>query len=293
MYFVNHVTKTTQWDRPKLPAQPQELTNGSSEAITAAPPSVPSRSSTCSNLRSGSTSNGVPERTHRRHSSEIVVQSNDSPSRKLTEETSSIALRSKSNNESVREQPPSAVTIPSSSSTSVLISNNTDKDNSLTPISPVRQNLDSSVTSAAIALSNVSIECTSPIIKNNTANNNNNNSVTNKKVVNSTNTVNNNIENEGSNSAAIITPSTPDRNGISSPTNNDSVISTDSQTETQAQRCRRSSRNLEDISRRRSSRGTRQSSSTQNNRIGTRPSMDLPSGYGLLLFFFLILYKIN
>lgn len=81
---MNHVTKTTQWDRPKLPAQPQELTNGSSEDII--PPSVPSRSSTCSNLRSGPTTNGVPERTPRRHSSEIAVQSNGSPSRKAPEE---------------------------------------------------------------------------------------------------------------------------------------------------------------------------------------------------------------
>lgn len=187
-----------------------------------------------------------------------------------------IAGRSKSNNESVREEPPS-ITVPSSSSTSVPTSNNTDKDIT-TPISPARQNNDSSVVSAATALSTVSIECTSPGTKNNTANNNNN-SVANKKIVNSTNTVNNNIENEGSNSAA-----TPDRNGVSSPSNNDSIISTDSQTETQAQRCRRSSRNLEDPTRRRSSRGTRQSSSTQNNRVGTRPSMDLPSGYGKLFF---------
>lgn len=85
VYFVNHVTKTTQWDRPKLPAQPQEIVNGSAEEIVA--PSVPSRSSTCSNLRSGPSTNGVPERTPRRHSSEIVVQSNGSPSRKAPEET--------------------------------------------------------------------------------------------------------------------------------------------------------------------------------------------------------------
>lgn len=172
------------------------------------------------------------------------------------------------------------MTIPSSSSTSVSTSKNVDKEIS-TPISPARQNPDTSVISAATALSTVSIECSSPVSKNNTANNNNN-SVAIKKVVNATNTVNNNIENEGSNSAAI--PVTPDRNGISSPSNNDSIISTDSTTETQAQRCRRSSRNLEDPSRRRSSRGTRQSSSTQNNRIGTRPSMDLPSGYGKTFF---------
>lgn len=85
VYFVNHVTKTTQWDRPKLPAQPQEITNGSPEDIIA--PSVPSRSSTCSNLKSGPSTNGVPERTPRRHSSEIVVQNNGSPSRKAPEET--------------------------------------------------------------------------------------------------------------------------------------------------------------------------------------------------------------
>lgn len=87
VYYVNHVTKSTQWDRPtmqaKLVASPQQQQqhNGNhiSEDNVSQAPAGPSKSSTCLNL-----SNGSVDPTGRRHSSEILLnlgKDNCSPSR--------------------------------------------------------------------------------------------------------------------------------------------------------------------------------------------------------------------
>lgn len=101
-YYVNHVTKSTQWDRPKLPAassavspvvSPQAAagkTNGHPNAEDLPLASAgPSRSSTCTNI-----SNGVNEQIARRHSSEVLLNlnsmkdSSSSPSRSIEDPTS-------------------------------------------------------------------------------------------------------------------------------------------------------------------------------------------------------------
>lgn len=81
LYYVNHVTKTTQWDRPthnaNLPAiaaqqSPQQQngthnTSGAEDTTTEAP-AGPSRSSTSINL-----ANGTADGSNRRHSTEILL----------------------------------------------------------------------------------------------------------------------------------------------------------------------------------------------------------------------------
>lgn len=96
VYFVNHVTKSTQWDRPTAPAsQPQQTAqkpqqqstqspsqsqqngNHTAEENTAQPPAGSSKNSTNLNL-----SNGSIDPPNRRHSSEILQNtSKENPSR--------------------------------------------------------------------------------------------------------------------------------------------------------------------------------------------------------------------
>lgn len=81
VYYVNHLTKSTQWDRPTTAAVAVQSTNGHS-AIEELPqvPAGPSRSSTCTSL-----SNGANDSSSRRHSSEVLLnlKENCSPSRSV------------------------------------------------------------------------------------------------------------------------------------------------------------------------------------------------------------------
>lgn len=77
VYYVNHVTRTTQWSRPTQPASQTTVTNGQNgtEGNTQTPPG-PSRSSTMNNIEQ-SPSNGSlniePAPESRRHSTENVI----------------------------------------------------------------------------------------------------------------------------------------------------------------------------------------------------------------------------
>ncbi|XP_030388447.1 E3 ubiquitin-protein ligase Smurf1 [Scaptodrosophila lebanonensis] len=78
IYYVNHVTKSTQWDRPTAlmsttipaPTSPhQRQQNGNVDKQT---PPGPTRSTTCTNLLNGHGSRLVREADERRHSTEIL-----------------------------------------------------------------------------------------------------------------------------------------------------------------------------------------------------------------------------
>lgn len=100
VYYVNHTTKSSQWDRPTVIATQQLNGNhvantnggGGNETSQTFIPSGPARSSTCTNLLNGQSSNsnngssggGNLEQSARRHSSEILAnlgKENCSPSR--------------------------------------------------------------------------------------------------------------------------------------------------------------------------------------------------------------------
>lgn len=87
IYYVNHVTKSTQWDRPTQNANitmataaqqsPQQQQNGNhstgGEDTVTQIPAGPSRSSTSINLSNGSADGG-----NRRHSTEILLNKENS-----------------------------------------------------------------------------------------------------------------------------------------------------------------------------------------------------------------------
>jgi E3 ubiquitin ligase SMURF1/2 len=81
IYYVNHVTKTTQWIRPTQPAalQQQENTRGgnSEEDEHHSPSSGPSRSATCTNIVNGQSSVAL-ENVQRRHSTEALLNNSHS-----------------------------------------------------------------------------------------------------------------------------------------------------------------------------------------------------------------------
>uniref|UniRef100_A0A1A9WXJ4 E3 ubiquitin-protein ligase SMURF1 n=1 Tax=Glossina brevipalpis TaxID=37001 RepID=A0A1A9WXJ4_9MUSC len=70
LYYVNHTTKTTQWDRPNTTYQcTQSLQNNSTH------PAGPIRSTTCTNLLNGNSGRNGRELDERRHSTEILLTS--------------------------------------------------------------------------------------------------------------------------------------------------------------------------------------------------------------------------
>lgn len=90
IYYVNHVTKTTQWTKPTLPASqsnktstssPQQNGNVKDSSQLNTPISSPalapgpSRSATCTNINGTAIINGTDGST-RRHSAEPVINSN-------------------------------------------------------------------------------------------------------------------------------------------------------------------------------------------------------------------------
>lgn len=76
VYYVNHVTKTTQWPRPTQPASALAVTNGNGVEANIQTPPGPSRSSTMNNIEQ-SPSNGSlniePAPGSRRHSTENLI----------------------------------------------------------------------------------------------------------------------------------------------------------------------------------------------------------------------------
>lgn len=99
VYYVNHVTKSTQWDRPtqnanvaaplpapqQQPQQPQQQQNGNhnTEDGTAQVPAGPSRSTTSINL-----SNGSIDANSRRHSTEILLNKDNGNTNRTNESNS-------------------------------------------------------------------------------------------------------------------------------------------------------------------------------------------------------------
>lgn len=80
VYYVNHVTRTTQWSRPTLPASASQITpvtNGQNgtETCVQTPPG-PSRSSTMNNIEQSPSNGSLNQETvpgSRRHSTENLI----------------------------------------------------------------------------------------------------------------------------------------------------------------------------------------------------------------------------
>ena len=79
VYYVNHVTRTTQWSRPTQPASASQVTtptNGQNGTDTVQTPPGPSRSSTMNNIEqspSNGSLNQEPTPGSRRHSTENLI----------------------------------------------------------------------------------------------------------------------------------------------------------------------------------------------------------------------------
>lgn len=76
VYYVNHTTKTTQWDRPSkhTPSHQQQAHHRPSTQndSTTNHPAGPTRSTTCTNLLNGHNNRSARENDERRHSTEIL-----------------------------------------------------------------------------------------------------------------------------------------------------------------------------------------------------------------------------
>lgn len=103
VYYVNHTTKTTQWDRPskhnnhhshhhQTQQQPQHhrpsQQNGTANTTTHQP-AGPTRSTTCTNLLNGHSSRSGRDNDERRHSTEILSTPNNSSAINLGKENCS------------------------------------------------------------------------------------------------------------------------------------------------------------------------------------------------------------
>uniref|UniRef100_A0A0K8U308 E3 ubiquitin-protein ligase SMURF1 n=3 Tax=Bactrocera latifrons TaxID=174628 RepID=A0A0K8U308_BACLA len=80
VYYVNHATKSTQWDRPSIRCRQRPRVQNI-EGTNVRHPSGPTRSNTCTNLLNGengcsSERNGVEASDERRHSTEVLPCSN-------------------------------------------------------------------------------------------------------------------------------------------------------------------------------------------------------------------------
>jgi E3 ubiquitin ligase SMURF1/2 len=95
IYYVNHVTKTTQWIRPTQPAiLQQQLTQDSTRSNSEedehhSPSSGPSRSATCTNIVNGGTSNLIVDNVQRRHSMEALLNNSHTREKSRDEGTNS------------------------------------------------------------------------------------------------------------------------------------------------------------------------------------------------------------
>ncbi|XP_037819070.1 E3 ubiquitin-protein ligase Smurf1 [Lucilia sericata] len=105
VYYVNHTTKTTQWDRPSKhnnqhshqqqhqhhqpTAQQQQHHRSAQQNGSAHHPAGPTRSTTCTNLLNGHSSRSGRDNDERRHSTEILSTPNNTSAVSLGKENCS------------------------------------------------------------------------------------------------------------------------------------------------------------------------------------------------------------
>ncbi|KAI8119993.1 E3 ubiquitin-protein ligase SMURF2 [Lucilia cuprina] len=104
VYYVNHTTKTTQWDRPskhnnqqshqhqhhqQQPTAQQQHHRSVQQNGSAHHPAGPTRSTTCTNLLNGHSSRSGRENDERRHSTEILSTPNNTSAVSLGKENCS------------------------------------------------------------------------------------------------------------------------------------------------------------------------------------------------------------
>ncbi|XP_059608668.1 E3 ubiquitin-protein ligase Smurf1 isoform X2 [Phlebotomus argentipes] len=259
VYYVNHVTKSTQWDRPTAPA-----TNGTGGGGDESAPAGPSRSATCTNLTNGVSASD----TSRRHSLEVLLNLKNDPARDARHISPDSATRG------VREatqSPPqqvangvapiaSPVTTPKCNSADILAQNRTPQSQTRDPTTPPG-NSTQNVNHLANTVSGLVLESPS------------------RPALSASNSLNNNVSTPPLASSASNN-NTP---ASTSPVNNNAAQEVDGPAQsrpTDAQRARRSLRNVDDSARRRSARGARvtQIQGRANGASG-RPAVDLPPGY--------------
>ncbi|XP_062127814.1 E3 ubiquitin-protein ligase Smurf1 [Drosophila sulfurigaster albostrigata] len=135
IYYVNHATKSTQWDRPRAAAtpagtkSPQQRQNNGNQ-----PPAGPTRSTTCTNLLNGHSNRQATRETtdERRHSTEILSsvgvaggKENTSPTSGTTTAATTATTPGKKLNSSRAGNAALEPATPNNSSSSGSSSNNT------------------------------------------------------------------------------------------------------------------------------------------------------------------------
>lgn len=257
-YYVNHVTKSTQWDKP---TQPATQTNGHQNHDDIQPAGT-SRSSTSTSL-----ANGNNESISRRHSTEVLLnlmKDNCSPSRFKEDQQRSITSRHNISNDSATtdlsspvspNNPQSAVASP----VSIAIESDLSRTSCATRLANVTAT-DQPITNLTSAIGSIALD--SPQRSASTPN----------------------VPKQHTTTTTTITAnSVQDVNG--SHEQSRSIDVSRESPSTQLQRTRRSSRNLEESSRRRP-RNSRtptscpQTASRSSGGPSIRPTLDLPVGYG-------------
>uniref|UniRef100_A0A6B2ELN4 E3 ubiquitin-protein ligase SMURF1 n=1 Tax=Phlebotomus kandelakii TaxID=1109342 RepID=A0A6B2ELN4_9DIPT len=266
VYYVNHVTKSTQWDRPTAPA------TGVVDEVT---PAGPSRSATCTNLTNGVTSGD----TSRRHSLEVLLNLKNDPARDTTRQ---ISPDSASRAREAPQSPPQAngvapivspTTTPKCNSADILAQNRTPQNQVRDPTTPPGNSTQNNVNHLTSTISALVLESPS------------------RPAVSTSNSLNNNVSvtSSASNNNVSGTTTTSPATVASSPVNNNTGGGVVQEPETpvqsrsgEAQRARRSLRNVDDSARRRSARGARNIMTQipgRANGVSGRPAVDLPPGY--------------
>uniref|UniRef100_A0A1L8DTI7 E3 ubiquitin-protein ligase SMURF1 n=1 Tax=Nyssomyia neivai TaxID=330878 RepID=A0A1L8DTI7_9DIPT len=269
VYYVNHVTKSTQWDRPTHPATTNGTTTTTTPTTDEPTPAGPSRSATCTNLTNGV---NVAEAS-RRHSLEVLLN--------LKNDTRHISPENATRGARETPQSPHVANgvAPIVSPQTTPKCNPTEQQNR-TPQNQVRDSTtppgstthSSAVNHLTPAINAMVLESPSrPTLPQSTSNSLNNN-VSNTGAPPNTCVSNNNV-----------TPTTsPINNNVGATTPQESDSPAVQGRSVDAQRARRSLRNVDDPSRRRSGRGAR-SIMTQipgrTNGVSGRPAVDLPPGY--------------
>ncbi|XP_055692740.1 E3 ubiquitin-protein ligase Smurf1 [Lutzomyia longipalpis] len=279
VYYVNHVTKSTQWDRPTLPA-----TNGTTAQVATDEPTPagPSRSATCTNLTNGVTT----AEASRRHSLELLLNLKNDTQRDTRHISPENATRG------AREAPHSPqqhiangvapivspTTTPKCNSSDILAQNRTPQNQVRDSTTPPGSTTHSSVNHLTSTINALVLESPSrPTMQQTTTTSNNiNNNVSNTGATTTTCVSNNNVTPP----AATVATSPVNNNQGTTPQDNDTPAAQSRPVD--AQRARRSLRNVDDAARRRSGRGAR-SIMTQipgrTNGASGRPAVDLPPGY--------------
>lgn len=281
VYYVNHVSKTSQWEPPTVDTN--DIRNGtlSDEASTPPGPSKISANNVLQNI-------SISE-PNRQNSSEVQINLKNL----------NINPGSSNNDNNITEHiAPSNSAINASSSSSLSpISAPSSISEISSPSNVQSQTLTENTSSRSSTTSNNNTSSPSPsLLSNNNINNskiisngtNSNGSIIPSNVVGSNSIVRDENSKIGETTILPITTTpTNSTNGSVHVNGNDSATTTTPTTrnELQNQRTRRSSRNMDDSSRRRTNRNGRQSTSTnsqgssRSNGSAARPNFDLPTGY--------------